>query len=96
VTDPTGSPLDRLGVDTPGTISMSFIAATIPQGQTQYTAYTVRTATAASGATAIQASADTGGAYHQCGWRLYVYIRGQSSGRIRSYGDAHDRRVWNP
>jgi hypothetical protein len=61
VTDPQGLPLDRLGADTPGPISMSFIAATIPQGQTQYTAYTVRTATAKSGATGIQASSDTGG-----------------------------------
>lgn len=62
VTDPQGLPLDRLGVNTPGTISMSFIAATIPNGQKQYTSYTTRTVTAVSGgATAIQAAADSGG-----------------------------------
>jgi OmcA/MtrC family decaheme c-type cytochrome len=64
VTDPQGLPLDRSGVDTPGTISMSFIAATIPNGKKQYTSYTTRTVTAASGgATGIQAAADSGGTF---------------------------------
>ena len=64
VTDPQGLPLDRTGVDTPGTVSMSMIAATIPNGQKQYTSYTTRTVTAVSGgATAIQASADSGGSF---------------------------------
>jgi OmcA/MtrC family decaheme c-type cytochrome len=64
VTDPQGLPLDRLGVNTPGAVSMSFIAATIPAGKTQYTSYTTRTVTAQSGgATAIQAAADSGGTF---------------------------------
>ncbi|HTA70248.1 MAG TPA: OmcA/MtrC family decaheme c-type cytochrome [Bryobacteraceae bacterium] len=64
VTDPQGLPLDRTGVDTPGTVSMSLIAATIPSGKKQYTSYTTRTVTAASGgATATQASADSGGTF---------------------------------
>lgn len=64
VTDPQGLPLDRNGVDTPGAVSMSFIAARIPSGQKQYVSYTMRTVTAASGgATAIQASADSGGTF---------------------------------
>lgn len=64
VTDPQGLPLDRLGVDTPGKVAMSFIAATIPNGQKQYTSYTTRTVTAVSGgATAIQAAADSGGTF---------------------------------
>jgi len=64
VTDPQGLPLDRNGVDTPGTVSMSFIAATIPNGQKQYTSYTTRTVTAATGgATGIQAAADSGGTF---------------------------------
>ena len=63
VTDPQGLPLDRGGVNTPGSISMSFIAATIPGGQKQYTAYTTRTVTSQDGkATATQAAADSGGA----------------------------------
>ena len=64
VTDSQGLPLDRSGVDTPGTISMSFIGATIPNGKKQYTSYTTRTVTAASaGATGIQAAADSGGTF---------------------------------
>jgi len=64
VTDVQGLPLDRLGVDTPGTVSMSFLAATIPNGKKQYTSYTTRTVTAVSGgATAIQAAADSGGTF---------------------------------
>src|SRR5579884_573197 len=38
VTDPAGLPLDINGITTPGAVSMSFIAATIPNGQTQYVA----------------------------------------------------------
>src|SRR5579863_10510615 len=34
VQDPQGLALDRTGVDTPGAVSTSFIAATIPAGQT--------------------------------------------------------------
>jgi OmcA/MtrC family decaheme c-type cytochrome len=64
VTDPQTLPLDRLGIDTPGAISMSFIAATIPNGQTQYTSYTTRTVTSQDGkTTAIQAAADSGGTF---------------------------------
>src|SRR5690348_6751786 len=36
LTDPQGLPLDRTGVQTPGAISTTFIAAYIPAGQTQY------------------------------------------------------------
>src|SRR4029453_9182465 len=39
ITDPQGLPLDRTGVDTPGVVNTSFIAATIPSGQTPYVAY---------------------------------------------------------
>jgi OmcA/MtrC family decaheme c-type cytochrome len=64
VTDPQGLPLDRNGVNTPGKISMSFIAATIPNGQKQYTSYTTRVVTSQDGkTTATQAAADSGGAF---------------------------------
>ncbi len=65
VTDPQGLPLDRLGVNTPGVVALSFIAATIPKGQTQYTAYTTRTqvSTIRPGASAVQPAADTGGTF---------------------------------
>src|ERR1700680_1923167 len=49
VTDPQGLPLDRLGIDTPGAVAMSFIAATIPNGNKQYTSYTTPTVTSKDG-----------------------------------------------
>src|SRR4051812_18881274 len=55
VTDPQGLALDRLGVATPGPISVSFIAALIPKGKDQYTAYTTRTVSGAVLTSAIQA-----------------------------------------
>jgi hypothetical protein len=42
--DSNGLPLDRLGVATPGPVSMSFIAAYIPAGQSQYVSYTTSVA----------------------------------------------------
>ena len=42
LTDPKGVGLDRLGITTPGAVSVSFILAYIPKGQSQYVAYTVR------------------------------------------------------
>ncbi len=75
VADPQGLPLDRLGVNTPGAVAMSFIAATIPKGQMQYTAYTTRTqvSTIRPGASAIQAGSDTGGTFTANGDGDYTY-----------------------
>jgi OmcA/MtrC family decaheme c-type cytochrome len=64
ITDPQGLPLDRDGVNTPGSVSTSFIAATIPAGQTQYTAYTTRVQTSPiTNKSAVQAGTDSGGTY---------------------------------
>src|SRR5215467_14414663 len=38
--DPKGIPLDLSGIQTPGTIAVSFVAAYIPKGESQYFAYT--------------------------------------------------------
>lgn len=74
LTDPNGAALDRSGIVTPGPISLSFLAAYIPQGQEQYTSYVVRTATAATGgATATQAAADSGGATQTVAVGEYIY-----------------------
>jgi OmcA/MtrC family decaheme c-type cytochrome len=74
VTDPKGLPLDREGITTPGTISMSFIAATIPKGQKQYTAYTFRTQTSPiTHNSATQASADSGGTFTKVSDGVYTY-----------------------
>ena len=43
IVDSDGTPLDRLGVATPGPVSMSFIAAYIPNNQNQYVSYTTTT-----------------------------------------------------
>lgn len=61
LTDPNGIPLDAAGLQTPGAISLSFIAATIPSGQEQYTAYTTKAATGTVIASTNQPSADSGG-----------------------------------
>lgn len=73
VTDPNGLALDVTGVTTPGLVKASFIAAYIPQGQTQYTAYTSRTSTGALG-TVTQAGADSGGTVTQQADGTYKYV----------------------
>lgn len=65
VTDPNGLPLDVNGVYTPGAISLSYIAAVLPAGQQDYTAYTTRAAaavvTSPAMATTNQPGTDSGG-----------------------------------
>ena len=73
VSDPAGLPLDEAGVTTPGTISLSFIAAVLPNNQEQYTSYTTRTATGTVLATTQQAGADSGGISTQVGNGQYQY-----------------------
>jgi OmcA/MtrC family decaheme c-type cytochrome len=74
VTDPKGLPLDRDGVNTPGPVSTSFIAAYIPSGQTLYTAYTTRAQTSPiTKQTAVQAGTDSGGTYTRNADGDYTY-----------------------
>jgi OmcA/MtrC family decaheme c-type cytochrome len=73
VTDPKGVPLDRLGVETPGPISVSFLAAFIPKGKDQYTSYTIRTVSGAVLPSTIQAGADSGGVYATLATGQYRY-----------------------
>lgn len=79
LTDPRGLGLDRLGVTTPGTITTSFVAATIPAGQTQYVAYTTRVqgptpaTSPVVGATAIQAAGQNNGTFRQIADGEYEY-----------------------
>jgi OmcA/MtrC family decaheme c-type cytochrome len=77
IADPRGLPLDRDGIVTPGPVSTSFIAATIPASGTQYVSYTTRTQNSASaGRSAVQASADTGGRYEKVADGEYRYTFG--------------------
>ncbi len=65
LTDPNGLPLDAAGITTPGAISLSYIAAVLPKGQEDYTAYTTRAAAATVSNPALpttnQPGADSGG-----------------------------------
>src|ERR1035441_7462650 len=62
VADPNGLPLDPAGITTPGAVSVSFLCAYIPKGQTQFYDYNTRVSAAATGtASATQASTDSAG-----------------------------------
>jgi OmcA/MtrC family decaheme c-type cytochrome len=75
--DLRGLPLDRLGIQTPGTIGASFILATIPKGETLYRTYTTRVQTSPiTRVSATQSSADTGGSWAQVADGEYVYTFG--------------------
>ena len=74
LTDPRGLPLDREGIATPGAVSVSVIAAHIPQGQTQYVAYTTRQATSPiTKVTMTQAGTDSGGTFDKVAEGEYIY-----------------------
>jgi len=68
ITDDLDQPLDRNGKVTPGTVSVSLVLAWYNPATRQYTSYTTRSVTNPTnsprpGATAIQAGADSGGAF---------------------------------
>jgi OmcA/MtrC family decaheme c-type cytochrome len=75
ISDPKGLPLDMDGVTTPGPVSISFIAATIPAGKTQYLAYTTRVAKATinSNPPQTQAGNDSGGKFYTNAVGDYTY-----------------------
>jgi OmcA/MtrC family decaheme c-type cytochrome len=74
LTDPQGLPLDAAGVQTPGPISPRYLIAYIPKGQQQYVSYITTTATAVQGgATATQASGDSGGTTQTVAVGEYIY-----------------------
>ena len=96
IVDSDGIPLDRLGVATNGPVSMSFIAAYIPAGQTQYVSYTT---TVAKRHSEQQPLADPGGQrfrrhfHHQRHRRLHLYLQDQGAGHLRPHRDARHRRL---
>ena len=75
IVDTDGLPLDRLGVTSNGKVSMSFIAAAIPAGQTQYVSYstTVAKSTTNTNPNQIQAANDSGGAFTTNAIGDYLY-----------------------
>ena len=76
IVDSDGTPLDRLGVATPGPVSMSFIAAYIPAGQSQYVSYTttVLKATINDNPPQTQAANDSGGTFTTNAIGDYTYV----------------------
>ena len=74
LTDPNTLPLDRLGITTPGAVSVSFVAAYIPKDQTQFFSYTTRVQTSPiTKVSATQAGADAGGTTKQVADGEYIY-----------------------
>jgi hypothetical protein len=76
VTDPQGLPLDITGVTTPGTVSLSFVAAYIPSGTSDWIALTSAVNTSpTTGNSANQPAADRGGTTTPAG-NGYTYTFG--------------------
>jgi OmcA/MtrC family decaheme c-type cytochrome len=75
LTDDLGAPLDRLGVQTPGTCSTSFVIAWYNPNSRDYTSYRTRTATGAAG-TVTQAAADSGGTFKDIDIGHFTYTFG--------------------
>ncbi len=71
--DPAGLPLDSTGVLTPGPISVSLVAAAIPNNADQYTSWTTRVQTGTAGSF-TNAGADTGGVTTPLGNGQYTYV----------------------
>jgi OmcA/MtrC family decaheme c-type cytochrome len=62
LTDDLGAPLDRLGVQTPGVCTVSYVLAWYNPATRDYTSYRTRTQTSPiTGKSAIQATSDSGG-----------------------------------
>jgi OmcA/MtrC family decaheme c-type cytochrome len=73
VSDPSGLPLDMAGITTPGTITLSFLAAAIPKGQEQYVSYITKAATGTVIPTTNQPTTDSGGTTTAIGPGQYTY-----------------------
>ena len=73
IKDPMGLPLDAAGVYTPGPITLSYVAAYIPNNSEQYVAYTTRSQSGTAG-TFQNAGPDSGGVTTQVGSGQYQYV----------------------
>jgi OmcA/MtrC family decaheme c-type cytochrome len=95
ITDPKGLPLDPAGITTPGAVSVSFLCAYIPKGQTQFFSYATRSQTSPiTKVTAIQAGADSGGTTKQVGDGEFVYTFGtKAKGQAGAWDPTSTHRV---
>lgn len=77
ISDDAGQPLDRLGIETPGQVTPSFILSRIKPGDSQYTAYTTRVQTSPiTNVSAVQPGTDTNGTFTSLGNGVYRYSFG--------------------
>jgi len=74
LTDPGGLPLDASGVTTPGTITLGYIAAVLPNDQEEYTAYTTHANSGPAVASTNQPGPDSGGVVTNTGPGQYQYV----------------------
>jgi len=80
ISDPKGAALDLAGVQTPGTISVSFVLAYMPKGGPEFRTYATRSRASTDGKTTVtQASADSGGKSVQVADGEYVYTFGNKA-----------------
>jgi OmcA/MtrC family decaheme c-type cytochrome len=75
ITDSLGAPLDRNGVQTPGTCSASFLIGWYSPTTRDYTSYKTRQATGPAG-TFTQATSDSGGVFKDLELGHYTYTFG--------------------
>ncbi|MBI2817332.1 MAG: OmcA/MtrC family decaheme c-type cytochrome [Acidobacteria bacterium] len=77
IIDDQGQPLDRLGIETPGAVALSFYIARIKPGDTQYTNYrtTIQSSPITGNSTTV-AAADANGTYTSLGNGTYKYTFG--------------------
>jgi OmcA/MtrC family decaheme c-type cytochrome len=74
ITDDNGQGLDRLGKETPGTVTGNWMLARINEGDRQYTSYITRTRTnTVTGQPVTQATSETNGTYTSLGNGVYRY-----------------------
>jgi len=74
LSDPNGLPLDSTGTTTPGTIVLSFAAAVLPNGASDYAAYTTAPASGTVLTATQQPAADSGGTITSLGSGQYQYV----------------------
>jgi OmcA/MtrC family decaheme c-type cytochrome len=73
LTDPSGLPLDAAGANTPGAVSLAYVASYIPKGQTQYVAYTTGQASGKALGTITRPDFELGGKAVSLGSGQYQY-----------------------
>ena len=84
LTDPSGLPLDAAGANTPGAVSLAYVAGYIPKGQEQYVAYTTSQATGAVLGTITRPDFEifAGTPHTDSSGPISIYFPGESARRI--------------